>query len=281
MVSVEEYRCTFEAAAASRNLSPLFLLPGLKDNDPEFDRVWLPLEDSLPVHRVNYLDWTDLVVPGSHFAEVVAFVKRQIEREVPVGPLRIAGYSIGGRVAYAVALAFQHEGRDDLRVAILDAPAISEPSGPSRGKKLHSLISNVLDFRVREVLASVIAKGLTKVTFRPVLQLLSRFRSVPLIFRFDGYLHPKITMQMELQLARPWWSAITRSNCFLTAPVFLFRSRDYDSVGNDDLGWTDFCSDCKVFRVPGDHQTMLQTDNNAMLLSTLLDLMTAGRPGGD
>ncbi|AXC13677.1 hypothetical protein ACPOL_4404 [Acidisarcina polymorpha] len=52
-------------------------------------------------------------------------------------------------------------------------------------------------------------------------------------------------------------------------------------MGNDDLGWTDFCSDCKVFRVPGDHQTMLQTDNNAMLLSTLLDLMTAGRPGGD
>jgi thioesterase domain-containing protein len=253
----------------------LFLLPALIDDDPHFDEVWNPIRDRLHIVRVSYLDWTELVQPGMDFSAVVSHVKRQIETEAPAGPLLVAGYSIGGCLAYACALAFQAEGRPVQLVGILDAPANIKWGSLPRSKRLRNRVRSIGKFHLRGTITSILAKVLTKGQDWPLLRKLSRFRHSPLPFKTGWYLHRKLNMQMELRLFRPWWRSMTEQNSSrLLSPAVVFRSADYDNFKDESLGWSEYCLDCTTIRVAGEHGSMLHAENNGPLLSKLMEMMT-------
>lgn len=252
----------------------LFLLPALIDDDPDFDEVWNPIRGRLHIVRVSYLDWTELVQPGIDFSAVVAHVKRQIEAKCPVGPLLIAGYSIGGCLAYACALAFQSEGRPAQLVGILDAPANIKWGSLPRSKRIRNRIRSLGKFHLRGTITSIVAKLLTKGQGWPLLRRLARFRHAPLPFRMGWHLHRKLNMQVELRLFRPWWRAMTEATTSrLLSPAVVFRSADYDNFKDESLGWGEFCLDCRTIRVAGEHGSMLHAENNGPLLATLTEMV--------
>jgi thioesterase domain-containing protein len=255
----------------------MYLLPGIIDSDPDFDRVWNPLRNTLRIVKVSYLDWTELIIPGADIASVISHVKRQIEIDSPTGPIRLAGFSFGGYVAYACALAFQSAGRSVACLAIVDAPAIKMRL-PWK-KRFRSRIQRVSSFDLRAALASTIAKFASRKYAWSLLRRFSRFRSVSLPLDFGEYLHAKITMQLQLQMCATWSSTVAPSAAPLVAPTFIYRSTDLNSAHEEDLGWGRYCSNCKVIRVPGDHLTMLFAENNGMLLSSIRANMTAPEAG--
>jgi thioesterase domain-containing protein len=256
----------------------VFVLPGLGgEEDPELEKFWEPSRNLLDIVSVTYLDWTELVRQGADFTAMVAHVKHQIESRSPLGPVRMAGYSIGGHLAYACATQFHAQGRPVQCMAILDAPVTIGESAPGLGARLRARLDMLLDFDLRAGLASLLAKILIREPARPLLKRISRYRQSRLPFSFDAYLHRKITMQLVRRIFPPWWRGMARPPSRLTAPTVLFRSEEHEPREREDLGWGDYCVDLKVVPVAGSHRGMLDPEHNGPLRAAFVRAMTMAR----
>jgi thioesterase domain-containing protein len=253
----------------------VFLLPGLGDRDPELVKFWEPASDVLQVVPITYLDWSELVQPGSDFFTLISYVKRQIEAHTPSGPVRLAGYSIGGHLAYACALAFHEEGRVVSCMVLLDSPANIDEFMPPLGERLRARLEQFLSFDLRAGLASIVAKYLVTERGLPRLRRMisSRQRSLP--FHFERYLHSKVTMQLLMRIFPAWWSTRANPVSRLPVPTVLFRSEEHQPVERRDLGWGDYCQNLKVIRVVGTHRGMLDPEVSGPLLAGVVSAMTA------
>ena len=256
--------------------SPVFMLPGLGGEDaPELEGFWGTFRDVLPVVMVSFYDWTDLARPGIDFHALVLHIKRQIESHRPTGPLRLAGYSMGGHLAYACALAFQAEGRQVERLVLLDAPADMEAFSPPLNDRLRERIGRLLSFELLPGLASLIAKFATTERGLPLLRRMTRFRKTRLPLNFHHYLHRKLTMQLLLRMFMPWWRTMAHPSPPFAAPSFLFRSEELQHFRDEDLGWSEYCLDLTVVRVAGSHHSMFDPRNSGPLRAAFLEAMTA------
>ncbi len=274
-----------EAVGASSEMSGgiapgrpiVFVLPGLGgEADPDLEVFYQPMRAQLDLVPITYLDWVELLEADCDFESVAANVRRQIESRVPTGPIRMAGYSIGGHLAYATALAFRAEGRPVDVIAILDAPADVEDFIPSFGQQLRERLERMLAFNVRAALASLVAKVLIRGNSRRAFGYLARHRRRALPFRFDTYLHHTITMQLVLRIFPVWWqkqSEKTRST--LDTPTYLFRTEAGHPIKREDLGWSKYCSCLKVLSVAGSHRGMLHPSINAPLRAAFTAAMSS------
>jgi thioesterase domain-containing protein len=256
----------------------LFVLPPLIDNDPLFDRVWDPLRATFDIDRLSYLDWTELAKEGADLLTLKAHVRHQIESKSPSGPLWILGYSLGGWLAYLCARDLEEAGRTVVSVAILDAAATKQPDAATLAYKLRCRLQRLFSLNVRGTIASIIAKCLIKEPSLRILHKLARFRHIPLPLSFDMYIHPKLTMQMELRLFHAWWATASPPAMPLNASTFIYRAESFNSLAREDLGWGEYCSNLKVIRVAGDHGSMLHKKNNAALLASIAEVMSSDHP---
>jgi thioesterase domain-containing protein len=249
------------------------MLPGLIDDDPEFDKVWVPLRKDMRIVRLSYLPWSELIQPDAGIPTLVAHLNRQIEAHAPTGPILIAGYSFGGCLGYLCAVALQAAGRPAARLAVLDAPANTKVYVLPASKRLRYRIRAIRKFHFRRGLASVIAKIATRPALSALLRRAAPFRNAELPFGMREFLDTKLTMQMELRLFRPWWAEIQPPPEPFLTPTFIYRSADCDSFEDEDMGWGVLCRDCTVIRVPGDHGSMLHEGKNMFLLESLTKAM--------
>jgi len=257
----------------------VFVLPGLGgEDDPDFEGFWQPMRSRFDLVKIRYFDWTELVETGCDIDALAAHVRRQIEGKIPAGPVRLAGYSIGGHLAYSTALAFQSEGRWVESVAVLDACVNVSGFTPSFCHRMRARLKRLASFDARAGIASVVAKCLVMDGSRPVLRQLSRYRHLRLPFRFETFLHHKITMQLVRRIYPAWWSALLRQAPPLEAPTWLFRSEEHETGEPEDLGWVEYCPNLKVIRVAGSHRGMLKPPVNGPLRAAFAEAMTA--PGG-
>ena len=244
----------------------VFALPGLGgEADPDIKTFYRPMRAELDLVPITYPDWVELLEADSDFGRVAANVKRQIESRMPNGPIRMAGYSIGGHLAYLTALAFRAEGRPVDVIAILDAPVDVKDFTPSFGEQLRARLERLLAFNVPAGLASLFAKGLMIGNSRRALGYLARHRRRTLPFRFDTYLHHTITMQLMLRIYPAWWRTQLEQATTLETPVYLFRAGGKGSTGPESLGWSKYCSRLKVLNAAGSHRGMLHPSINGPL----------------
>lgn len=246
----------------------LFLLPGL-GGDQKL------LQNIDQVVHIDYLDWTDLI-HGSGLQTLFTHVKSQIEAKLPAGPVHLAGFSIGGPLAYACALAFQAEGRRVATMAILDATASDAPVPVPLNIRLRGRLQQFASCNLPGGLASIVGKLMARPASQPLLRRLQPYRNVELPFGYQKQLHMKITMQLLMPMFWPWWLELTRSAPPVTAPTYIFRSQDHAPTEPEDLGWSHYCTNVKVIRVLGSHNGMLEPKHNGPLSANLLNL--AGIP---
>jgi len=255
-------------SGASDEKPPLFfLLSGLGGEQRLF-------RDKPEVHPVRYMEWTETVLSNRNYALQFDDVLSQINRKVGNSPLRLVGYSVGGLLAYACAVAFEAEARPVESTVILDVPALgSGPSATPVGKRLIKRLQQLATFQVRSGLASLIAKPLTRESFMPLMRKAVRYRDLPLPLGFHTYLHHKLNMQMQLPVILPWWRSVVDAGPVLKSPVFLIRSEEHEPDEPEDMGWAALCSHLEIINVPGDHNSMLHPSNSPALSAHILELM--------
>ena len=109
----------------------IFLFPGGGGRD---ERSLIRFRDqSAPILNFEVVglgDWRDWIKHDLDFDKLAARACRHIEALQAEGPVRVAGYSQGGQLAYACALALERAGRSVEFVGLLDSVA-QYPSQPA------------------------------------------------------------------------------------------------------------------------------------------------------
>ncbi len=254
----------------------VFFFPGLfGEDDPEIAKFCEPLRDELDFLPVTYFDWARHVETNCDFAALAEHVLTQVETGMPSGPIRMAGYSLGGHLAFATALALEAKGRRVEALAILDAPVDFGSVKGSFRKRLNMRVEQILSFNLRGGLASVIGKCLTHKRSRRILRYLPRYQNTKLPFDFDVALHRKLTMQLVRSLHGDWWQKTLQEATPLDAPWNLFRSQEHEAYEPDDLGWAPYCRHLKVIHVAGTHRGMLDPAISGPFRAGFVDCLTA------
>lgn len=240
-----------------------------------------------PVLRFELLrlgDWRDWVEHDLTFGDLVARAVSQIEARVPEGPLRLSGYSQGGQLAYAAALALSHAGRAVHFLGLLDTqygPGTMRSIGQPKvvTSITASFIAGAIDFATRAYRYIKRNLGGANGPPRPALhqdlvfKLWRSWRRLPgsrallrfiarhggMLFRGPGGVHLDITFQMHVFFMM-WQAWCEEANLEppMQSPVFLFRTTD---PGEPDLGWAECCANLKIIPVSGGHLTLFDPEH--------------------
>ena len=94
--------------------SPIIFLPGAGHNGgaPDLAASSANLDDMTCFDTVSYPGWQAYAANGFSAQVLIEGLAAQIAARVPREPIRIVGFSIGGHLAYAVALRLQASGRE-------------------------------------------------------------------------------------------------------------------------------------------------------------------------
>ncbi len=102
--------------------SPLFIMPGIHGSLWEFRKLAGLLDPALPVYGLEPRGLDGLLVPDQSIAAMADHYVREITRVQPSGPYYLAGYSLGGPVAYEMAQRLRAAGHQVALLCMIDSP---------------------------------------------------------------------------------------------------------------------------------------------------------------
>jgi thioesterase domain-containing protein/acyl carrier protein len=226
----------------------------------------------LRFHCLNFPSLAHLSSPHFTFDSFVTYVVEQIERECPSGDIRLAGFSFGGHVAHAAAIALQARGRRIGFLGLLDVvrrenrTINSSPSRPLRllpirlmrkAKTTTQLLRSGSYRQAVERSATLLANRLASVDTPYFCRLagLCFAQVMPSTFSsaFKGY----FAFFMHGAVLRRWMSTSNHKAVLTDVPVFLARAEGNGPDLPADLGWKTVCENLKIETVSGSHSTML------------------------
>ena len=106
---------------------PLFCLPGIGGNVVEFHGLAERLSVDQPVFGIRPAGLDENRPPHHNVAEMAAYAIELMQAIQPRGPYYLAGYSLGGVVAFEMALQLQAAGQTVALLALLDSRLWSPP----------------------------------------------------------------------------------------------------------------------------------------------------------
>ena len=258
-------------------LPMVFLLPGKWGDTPLLARFRMACAKSIRIVPTSYPDLGCLARGG--YEDIVAHLVAQIEQFAPEGAIVLAGYSLGGDFAYAVANRLSKRGRSISALLVLDTDAENYDSGPpperrglaQRLSTLCRLVGNRDWGTIAEAILtpSLVTgpAGLHALRFL----LLFRFRANShFIFRLQWHLR-----SMLVQFHRESWIRDVPPGR-LSVPVVLFRSEE----GGIDLGWNARTEKLSIVPVPGNHVSMLDPENSEFLVAEFNRAVHVASGGG-
>jgi thioesterase domain-containing protein/acyl carrier protein len=260
-----------KASLPSRPLTqtPIFLFGGGGGADgPGLIRFREQAAPRLAFEVVQIDKWHDWVDHGLKFEDLATRAAQYVNEKAPQGPIRLAGYSQGGQLAYATALTLEDMGRVVDLVFLLDTSADviyrTSASNPN-------IFSGAIIF-CRDYIVAKIRGG----NFFPPRHKLFHFAAwlwehrggpelITMVVRFKRAVLPggnRIRGDNFIQIrvfARLWgdWTEKNKARVLHRTTVVLFRSED---PGSPDLGWKTYCSNLTVIPVKGDHHSMLTSE---------------------
>jgi amino acid adenylation domain-containing protein len=253
-------RCLKEPAPTRSEVGrPLFLLPGVGKDEPRLVRFRANCAPALRMIPIEYGDWPDWIAPGFDLDALVARIVAVIEAEAPDGPIFLCGYSLGGKIAYAVAIALSALGRTIGFLGILDTDISQGAAKPKPG--ISKRFADVVRRGLAERLAWYVSWPLTNPPRPSQLRLAALFYRARMPGDFGFYLHHYTRSRVLLRLVKAGWAQIARLQPQPRVSAVLFRSMERPADAPDDLGWNEICPNVTVVAVGGDHYTMLDSPN--------------------
>lgn len=269
---------------------PLFLLPGVGKDEPRLVRFRAVCAPHLRIVPIDYGDWPEWIAPGFDLSAIVARIVAAIEAEAPNGPIFLGGFSMGGKIAYAVAIALLAVGRSIGFLGILDADISRDGVEPVPGV-WQRFIEPVRRGQGTERLAAYVSLLLTNPLRPSQLRLAARFCRARLPGDFGFYLHWHIRRNMLAHLVEAWWAQMAPPRPQLRVPAVLFRSMQPRPNVSEDLGWREICPTVTTVAVGGRHDTMFDPPNleplcahftaSALEAGNLSSARVAASAGGD
>ncbi|MDI1266246.1 MAG: AMP-binding protein [bacterium] len=251
--------------AVSKELPVVFFIPGRRGDSPRLAQFRSACAATISIYSTTYPDLRQLARGG--FEDIVTHISTQIEQLAPEGAIGLAGYSLGGDVAYAVAGRLQRRGRQISALLILDTSAedFSPDDQPhvrrNLARRFATLLGLVKDGNWNAITEAIVKPSVVaKPISRHVLRFLSSFK-IPIRSNFVFYLRWHLRA-MLIEAHRTSWIKSAPTAC-LKIPVILFRSEDSTA----DLGWRARADALTIVPVGGDHLSMLERENSAELIA--------------
>lgn len=239
----------------------LFLLPGVGKDEPRLARFRAACAP-LRMIPIDYGDWPEWIAPGFDLAAIIARIVAAIEAEAPDGPILLAGYSLGGKIAYAVAIALASAGRTIGFLGILDTDISSDEASPGMWQRF---MAEARRGRGAERFAASASRFLTQLPWASPLRLAGLLCRARLPGDFGFYLHWHLRRHVLARLVRRGWARMASPLPQLRGPAILFRSAEHERHAADDLGWRRICPEVTTVAVAGGHGTMFDAPNLAAL----------------
>jgi len=234
----------------------VFVFPGAGGQNLGLAALSAACADAFDMRVIDHPDWATICRETLDFEQILEVIVRNVAESAPTGDVRLAGYSLGGVVAYGVALAMASMGRTVAFVGLIDSEAPAPlPAGPfvDRVRGLGGRLMRI--WRTEQIRRSLFANLLTRtpprlLTFAPALLAL---------------LPPRLREQAEFSmgnhlmtvLTRRWQRHPDRQSEHLDAPMVLFRAHDGHDGDARYEGWARRAARLDATRVDGDHFSML------------------------
>lgn len=242
----------------------VLLLPGLNGDEPRLARFRASLKNNMEFVILSYPDWPEMIAGNMDFHDFAHTVYSQITTQAPEGPLLLAGYSFGGAVAARVTEYLEAAGRDVHFLGILDTDLSLPPA--TTGNAIRTLALRLVDRFSQRTTVDIVAEFLGSILARPSVVGTVR-RLLPLFPKSKGRFGFVFHNQMlGLLRSRIWYAWQTSTiNAKLKTCTVLFRSTEHSAYAEPDLGWGRRCQSLRVIDVTGDHFSMFNQDNVAVL----------------
>ncbi|AKH41238.1 thioesterase domain-containing protein [Altererythrobacter atlanticus] len=109
-----------DISSPSSENAPIFLLPGMLGDEPRLVAFRQSFTDRIRFHLLNLPDIERSSRVLSSIPLSAAILREEIEKLQPQGPIRLAGYSVGGVIAFEIATQLEAAGREVTFLCLLD-----------------------------------------------------------------------------------------------------------------------------------------------------------------
>jgi thioesterase domain-containing protein len=270
---------------ASLEPTEVLVFPGLGGDHRELAALRTGCAPAVRCVTVDFPDWTEIYTKPMDLDGLIAHCVARVNELAPRGRLRLAGYSFGGTMAYAVAVALAESGRDIARLGLLDSPAkpfvaTKPPSVRGRWRRFEAAVRKG---ETHGEIAGTISGLVMRTGNARMLLALGSLRRFRLPFDMQEHLNKPITCRLREKLLLDLIDRMQSPQPKLDVPAVVFRStRQHEVEAAPDLGWSKHLSSLEIVNLPGDHHTVIKSENIARLCKAFVDEMTdrpvAGAP---
>jgi len=250
----------------------VFLFPGLGDMS-ELALLRAGCEPALRFVPINVPTWTEIYANGIDLGGLIAQCMTQIETHAPLGPLRLAGYSFGGLIAFAVASAFAASGRVVALLGMIDSEAnparVNVPLSPIN--QLSRLASAIRRGEMAPEIGRLISGMLIRSPW--LLRRAARIRHIRLPLIMDEQMHVRLQMRARIIMLRELFDRMATTDAPLDIDAVLFRCVGQELGTTDDLGWGRHLARLRIVPIAGDHKSFKDPANIASLCVSFIAAM--------
>ena len=260
---------------------PLYIVHGAGLNVLLFNALAMNMDEEQPVYGLQAKGLNGIDEPLDVMEEIAANYIAEIVAQNPTGPYALAGYSLGGTIAYEMAHQLIKMGKEVKLLAVFDTYAkqtdIYDPA-------LKRTINRVWLFIMKFLYSFVLFAQDPKRTFEYKTTVIRR-RIIRVFWKLSGKEEKRegfFAYDNEIDEA----SAKAKRNYFqkpLDIKVDLFRARKKTFYMADFkyLGWREFAlKGVNVHDIPGEHNTIFAPPNDkefAVVLQHCLDRVSGSK----
>jgi amino acid adenylation domain-containing protein len=259
-----------------------FMFPGAGGPDLALANLCSACDPAFDLRRMTYPDWRWLCRTGANMEVIIDVMVSQIVDQAPTGPLRLAGYSFGGAVAYGVALALRRRGREVAVLGIIDTPAASavRPASGGNGRRRHlSLAAKLVrQWRDGEIGLAIVTSLLERVPASALPRLAKVLRLFPGAVKDAGEI--RLCTTTMSRLGRTWRYARMIPADRLDTPTVLFRIHEPHDESVSYEGWSERCENLATVYIKGEHLTILSPANLGDFVERFRSAMLVGVKSG-
>lgn len=245
----------------------VLLLPGVGGSGPAVARFRSACAPDLAIDVLDYGDWWEwLRDRPAAIPRLLDRLEQDIVARAPEGPLRLAGYSLGGLMAFLLAQRLRARGRRIDFLGLIDTDAESGLDDEPPRRKWHGEIARLWQPAARggglPGITFSLARMLSRPVMAPVLRVIARFGPHGTRGDFAIMLRRHLNMQVLRQLNAEWRCGGDTLGRLDDVAVTLFRCAERrNPLAAADLGWGACCRQLRVATVPGNHESMLLPPN--------------------
>jgi thioesterase domain-containing protein len=265
-----------DLCATSLDVPEVLVFPGLGDDHRELAALRLGCAPALRCVTVEYPDWTEIYSKPIDLDGLITHCAARVNDLVPHGSVRLAGYSFGGTMAYAVAAALTAAGRRVERLGLLDSTADPHISTtpPSLDARWRRFAKAVRERELPREICGTISGLVMRTGNARLLLALGQLRRFHLPFNMQAHFNKPITCRLREKLLLDLIERMQADRPPLDVPTVLFRStRQYVVDSGPDLGWNRHIRSLQVIHLQGDHHTVIKPENVGTLCAAFIQGM--------